>query len=484
MRPRVARRAPIANGALALCPNRTMTRPMKLIAYLLALVALTGFATQPLLAQSILRDAETEALLADMSEPLIRAAGLQPADVRIVMVNDRSINAFVAGGQVVYIHAGLIENADNANQVQGVIAHELGHIAGGHVVRTDGAERASSIALLSLLLGAAAIAAGGGEAGMGILAAGQQAALGSYLAYSRVQESTADAAGARYLSAAGISGRGSVEFFMKLQNLEMRYNVPQTDDQAYGRTHPLSGDRIQYLRDTYSQDRAWDTPTDAALEARFQRVRAKLLGFISEPRLTLQRYPASDTSVAAHYARAYAWHRSAHPAEALAEATSLVASNPDDPYFLELQGQILLESGRPLDAIAPLRRATANSGGQPLIAALFGHALIASDDPAYFAEAESVLRAAVTRDNDNPFAWYQLGIVYARNGDEPRAQLASAEQQLLTGSTAPALFAAEGALAGLPQGSPDWIRAQDIVLVARARLDAERRQDRRGRNAG
>ena len=447
---------------------------------LLALLILsTALVTSPATAQSILRDAETEALLADMSAPLIRAAGLRPQDVRIVMVGDRSINAFVAGGQIVYIHSGLIEASDNANQVQGVIAHELGHVAGGHVVNTSGAERATNIALLSLLLGAVAIAAGAGEAGMGILGAGQQAALGSYLAYSRVQESTADAAGARYLSAAGISGKGSVEFFMKLQNLEFRYNVPQDDDQAYGRTHPLSGDRIRFLRDTYQADPAWGRPSDPALEARFLRVKAKLAGFVQEPAQTLRQFPTSDSSVAARYARAYAWHKDAHPDRALAEVDALLATDPTDPYYLELRGQILLESGRPAEALPALRQAVAGTSQQPLISALFGHALIATEDPANYAEAEAVLRAAVARDNDNPFAWYQLGVVYAQRGDETRAALATAERHILTRQPGLALTSAEMAMGGLVPGSADWLRAQDIALVARARLDEERRRGRR-----
>lgn len=458
--------------------DRFTASALRLLALLILSTALT---TSPLHAQSILRDAETEALLADMSAPLIRAAGLRPQDVRIVMVGDRSINAFVAGGQVVYIHSGLIEASDNANQVQGVIAHELGHVAGGHVVNTAGASRATNIALLSLLLGAVAIAAGAGEAGMGILGAGQQAALGSYLAYSRVQESTADAAGARYLSAAGISGRGSVEFFMKLQNLEFRYAVPQDDDQAYGRTHPLSGDRIRFLRDTYMADPAWDRPSDPALEARFQRVKAKLAGYVQEPAQTLRQYPANDNSVAARYARAYAWHKDAHPERALAEVDALLLQNPDDPYFLELRGQILLESGRPQDALPALRQAVAGTSQQPLISALFGHALIATEDPENYAEAESVLRAAVTRDNENPFAWYQLGVVYSHRGDEPRAALATAERHILTRQPGLALASAEAAMNGLAPGTPDWLRAQDIALVARAYLDEERR---RGRQQG
>ena len=459
--------------------HRFVTSALRLLALLILSTALT---TSPVAAQSILRDAETEALLADMSAPLIRAAGLRPQDVRIVMIGDRSINAFVAGGQVVYIHSGLIEASDNANQVQGVIAHELGHVAGGHVINTSGAERATSIALLSLLLGAVAIAAGAGEAGMGILGAGQQAALGSYLAYSRVQESTADAAGARYLSAAGISGRGSVEFFMKLQNQEFRYNIPQDDDQAYGRTHPLSGDRIRFLRDAYQADPAWDARSDPALEARFQRIKAKLAGFVQEPRQTLQQFPPSDTSVPARYARAYAWHRDAHPDRALAEVTALLAAAPDDPYFLELEGQILLESGQPAEALPALRRAVAGTNQQALISALFGHALIATEDPANYAEAEAVLRAAVARDNENPFAWYQLGVVYSNRGDEPRAALATAERYALTREPGLALTSAETAMGGLSQGTPDWLRAQDIALVARARLDEERRRGRQTRS--
>lgn len=479
---------PQISPAPALSARALPTYVVRQAVWLLRLIgtAILSFALSatPVHAQSILRDAETEALLNDMAEPLIRAAGLRPADVRILLIGDKSINAFVAGGQIVYIHSGLIENADNANQVQGVIAHELGHVAGGHVVRTDGADRATTISLVSLLLGAVAIAAGAGEAGMGVMAAGQQAALGSYLAYSRVQEATADAAGARYLSAAGISGRGSVDFFMTLQNQEFRYNIPQDDEQAYGRTHPLSGDRIRFLRDTYQADAAWDAPTDPALETRFQRVKAKLGGFVNEPQLTLRRFPDSDNSTAAHYARAYAWHKSAHPDRALNEVAALVRSAPDDPYFLELEGQVLLESGRPADAVAPLRRAVAGTAQQPLIAALFGHALIATEDEGNYPEAETVLRAAVNRDNDNPFAWYQLGIVYAHNGDEPRAALATAERYVLTGQAGLALASAETAMAGLPDGTPDWLRAQDIALVARARLEEERRHRKQNPQQG
>lgn len=423
------------------------------------------------MAQSILRDAETEALLNDMAAPLVKAAGLEPGNVEIVLVNDPSVNAFVAGGQAVYINSGLINAADSAIEVQGVIAHELGHITGGHAVTNYGGKEATGISILSLLLGAAAAAAGGGEAAMGVLMAGQQAALGKYLAYSRIQEATADAAGAQYLSAAGISGRGSIEFFKKLENLEFRYGYRPSDDDAFYSTHPMTGDRIATLQDTYEKDPAWNKPSDPKLEARFERAKAKLFGYLAEPQDTLRTYPEYMTSVPARYARAYAFHKEARLDKAMAEADALLANAPDDPYFLELKGQILLESGKPQEALAPLRQATELTGNQPLIATLFGHALIATEDSSNFAEAQRVLKAAVARDRFNPFAWYQLGVIYAANGDMPRARLASAEQQVLSGRMAEALNSAMTAETALPQGSPDWLRAQDIAMQAKAAIE-------------
>lgn len=458
--------------------SRPAAWPGLLARAVMLLVAALALSARPVLAQSILRDAETEALFREMMAPLEIAAGLKPGQVRVHLIGDRSINAFVAGSQDIYVHSGLIEAAGTANEVQGVLAHELGHVQGGHVIRSsDGIKAATGISLLSLILGAAAVAAGAGDAGMGILMAGQQAALGKYLAFSRVQEATADAAGAQYLSAAGITGRGSLDFFKRLQNLEFRYAVKQDDDQAYSRTHPLSGDRIAALRESYIVDPAWDKPSDPGLEARFVRVKAKLVGFIAEPARTLRQYPESDRSIPARYARAYAWHRSAYPDRALAEAEALIAASPDDPYFLELHGQILLESGRPRDAIVPLRKAVEGSRSQPLIAALLGHALIATEDRSLIGEAEDVLRTAVAIDNENPFAWYQLGLVYAQRGDQARAALATAERYQLQGRAAPlALQHAEMALAALPSGSPDWIRAQDIALVARAEVEQQRKR--------
>ncbi|HZF95792.1 MAG TPA: M48 family metalloprotease [Allosphingosinicella sp.] len=457
---------------------RTRSRPGTFLARFLMLMAMCfAVAAQPAQAQSILRDAETEALLRDISRPLIQASGLRPEDVQVVLINDDSINAFVAGGQIVYLHSGLITRAANANEVQGVIAHELGHVTGGHIIRMgEGVKAATGISILSMLLGAAAMAAGGGEAGAAIMSMGQRAAIGNFLAFSRTQEASADQAGATYLRGAGVSGRGSLAFFERLQNQEFRLNIPQED--SYERTHPLNRERLSVLEPMYKADAAWDRPTPPDLEERFQRVRAKLIGFVDDPRRTLQRYPVRDQSVPARIARAYAWHRNSHPERAIAEIDSLLAERPTDPYFLELRGQILLETGRPRDALESLRQSVAQAPDQPLISAMLGHALISTEDPKHFEEAKQVLRAAVNRDNTNPFAWYQLGIVYDREGDQARAALATAERYNLIGQPQLALANAEQAMLGIAVGTPDWLRAQDIAMVSRSEVQRLQRRNR------
>ncbi len=451
--------------------TRLMTRCLRLamLALLLAFAA-----AQPAAAQSILRDSETELMFKELSRPLVQAAGLDPANVKVVLLNDPEINAFVAGGQIVYVHSGLITATDNVNQLQGVIAHELGHVAGGHVIRmNEGASAATKISILSLVLAAAAIAAGAPpDAGMGIMMAGQQAAMGNFMAFTRAQESSADLAGASYLSKSGISGRGMLDFFKKLQNQEYRLAIYSHD--SYDRTHPLSQERIQALEEIFHKDPAWNRPPDAALEARFQRVKAKLQGYI-DPKQAAILYPESDQSVPAHYARAYAYHLGAYPDKALSEADALLATAPEDPFFLELKGQILLESGKPKDAIPILREAVKNAPDQPMIAVMLGHALIATEDDKNFTEAKQMLKNAVNRDNDNPFAWLQLGIVYDHEGDMARAALATAERNNLEGNPKLALASARTAMLGIPANTPDYLRAQDIYMVSEAELKKQKK---------
>jgi predicted Zn-dependent protease len=458
-----------------------MSSPLSRFVRMLMLALVLGLASaRPAVAAdegpSILRDTETEALFADIAKPLVEAANLDNKSVKVVLLNDDEINAFVAGSQNVYVNSGLLTRADNVNQLQFVIAHELGHVAGGHAIRMgEGMKEATGITLATMVLGAIAIAAGAGDAGLGLMMMGQRAAMGQFLAFTRAQETSADLAGASYLHKAGISGKGGLDFFKKLQNQEYRLAIYATD--SYDRTHPLSSERISILTNLFEKDPAWNKPTDPALEARFQRVKAKLVGFIN-PKQAISKYPETDQTVPAHYARAYAYHLGAYPDKALAEADTLLKTNPHDPYFLELKGQILLESGQPAEAIAPLREATEKSGRAPLIASMLGHALISTENQKNMEEAKGILKTAVAVDNENPFAWYQLGIIYDSEGDTPRAALATAERNNLEGNPKLALASAEMAMRGIPAGTPDYLRAQDIAMVSKIEL----KKDKKGRD--
>ena len=446
----------------------------RLVRLVMLVVMLSVSAVRPAYAQqrdsgpSVLRDTETERLFKDMARPLIVAAGLDPNNVNVVLLNDPEINAFVATGQTVYVQSGLLMATDNVNQLQGVVAHELGHVVAGDAIRSEsGAKAATGISLLSLVLAAAAIAVGAGDAGMGIMMAGQRAAEGQFMAFTRGQEATADASAARFLSKAGVSGKGILDFFGKLQNQEYRLAIYSKD--SFDRDHPLNSERIEALGQTLRIDPAWAKPTDPELEARFQRVRAKLMGYV-DPKLAVTKYPERDQSVPGHYARAYAYHLGGYPDKAQSEADALLALDPHDPYFLELKGQILLEDGKPAEAIVPLREAVRRSNEAPMIAAMLGHALVATEDPKNFAEAKQILKVAVNRDNQDPFAWLQLGIIYDREGDLARAALATAERSNLEDQPKMAYASAQMAMKGIPPGTPDYLRAQDIMMVSKAEL--------------
>ena len=428
---------------------------------------------------SILRDAETEQFLRDISAGMAQSAGLTPGALHLYVINDPEINAFVAQGQIIYINSGTIERADNASELQGVIAHELGHIEGGDAVRSDDAINAASrVTLLSLLAGIAATAVVG-PAGMLAMVAGENAAMGKFLAYSRQQEGSADASAVRHLNDAHLSGKGMISFFGTLRQEEYRLTPSYTSVDPYAMDHPMTAERQTTLQADLQKSPYWNTPPDPQVTARFERIKAKLIGYLDEPRIVMNKFPNKDQSVPAHYARAYAWHRGGYPDAAMREVDALLAVTPHDPYFLELKGQILLEGGKPKQAIAPLREAVLQSRSTPLIAALLGNALVATEDPNDFKEAAQVLKVAVQRDSDNPQAWYDLGLVYTRMGDEPRASLASAERYSLQGDPRLALASAEIAMRGLPAGTPDWIRAQDVALTARDEAERQRRQKRR-----
>ncbi len=417
---------------------------------------------------SIIRDAEIEHIIRVYTAPVLQAAGLDSSAVRVHLVNDRQLNAFVAGGQRIFLFTGLLLAVKTPNQLIGVIAHETGHISGGHLVRSQDALRdASTAAIISFILGAAAIAAGGGQAGAAVMQAGSNLAQRSLMKYSRTQESAADQAAMSFLEQSGQSGRGLVEFLEIMGDQEALLASRQD---PYVRTHPVTRERISALR-TRVENSPYHDRTDPAGHVRgLERMQAKLYGFLKSKTQTLRKYPVEDRSVAGRYARAVAYFRVAEVAAALDELASLIAEAPDDPFFHELKGQILFDHGRVAESIAPNRTAVRLLPHAPLIRLGLGQVLVATEQPAQNREAIGHLEEAIRIDPRMAGAWAQLAIAYGRDGRLGESAMASAERYFIVGDMREAKQQAGRAQERLAEGTPGWLRALDIERAADKRI--------------
>jgi predicted Zn-dependent protease len=422
---------------------------------------------------SLIRDTETEAVLRSYLDPLLYAAGLNPYAVQIHIINDPTINAFVSGGQHLFVNTGLITNLESANQLIGVLAHETGHIAGGHLVRTrEGARAASIPMLLSVAAGLAVAVAGLPEAGMALMMSGQNFAMGSFFAFSRAQESIADQSAIRYLEATQQSGRGMLELFGKFEGQEI---LSYQRQQNYARSHPAPRDRIGRLETLVEASPYADKADSPEVDHEFRMLRGKLRGYTNRPAATLRQYPETNTSSEARYARAMAYFRQPDMAKAFEEMDSLLAEEPNNPYFLEMYGQINVDMGRIAEGIGPYEKAVALMPNAPQIRAAFGSALLGTGVPENVERAKEELETALEQDAELWFGWYELAKAYNQLGLQGEAQLATAERYFTVGAYPLAVQFAYRAQQRLESGTRDWQRANDIMAVAQAQLPPDAR---------
>ncbi len=441
---------------------------------LLALV--TGAQSLPAAAQSanasIIRDAEIEQLLREYTAPIFRAAGINASATKIILVGDRSFNAFVANGQKIFVNVGALMDSKTPNEIIGVLAHESGHIAGGHLVRQrQELAKAQILAVAGMLMGAGAVvgmARSGPYGRVGSDGAGMAGALlgpgeivrRSLLAYQRGDEQAADRAALNYLAASGQSGRGLVTTMERFQN-DALFKTSQID--PYLLSHPLPSERIASLQTAAKASPTFNAKDSPALQARHDLMRAKLFGFMGNTGEVARRYPVSDTSVAARYARAISAYRLGRLDQALGLIDGLIAGQPGNPYFHEMKGQALLEAGRAGQSLANLRQASALAPNALPIRVLLGHALVATGNPKDATEAVHILTQATQREDDNAEAWQYLAMAEERRGNPANAQLAAAQAVFLQGKYIEARTQADRAQKQFPRGSPGWLKADDIL---------------------
>jgi len=451
-------------------------RPVRPASRVVALVAAGAVAlgSLPVRAQTgssagipMIRDAEIEQLLREYSQPILRATGLAQQNVQVVIINQNVFNAFVMDAHRIFIFSGALMQATAPNQLIGVFAHETGHIVGGHLSKMrQELANAQTAAIVAMLLGIGAIAAGArssnvdvGNVGAAVFSAPQSYLQHTLLAYARAQEEQADRAGVRFLTMTGQSAKGMYDTFKRFAD-EMMFTTPYID--PYLQNHPMPTERMAALAELV-KTQYWDKKDPPELQFRHDMMRAKLYGFTERPDTVYRRYPQSDTSLPARYARAIAAYRFGDIRTALGHIQNLIQTMPDYPYFYELEGQALLESGHPAEAIAPLRRAVELAPNPALIQILLAQALIATNNPKMTQEAIPLLRAAIVKEPESGDAYEQLGMAYGHSGNFAEADLASAQAAFARGDNKTARELAGRAKTRFPIGSPGWVRADDIV---------------------
>lgn len=424
----------------------------------------------------LVRDTEIEELIRDYSIPIFRAAGISSNNVRIYLVRSREFNAFVVDQRRMFLNVGALQTAETPNELIGVIAHEAGHIAGGHLARLRGQlANAQTAFLATLLLGAAAAGAaiaGGADAGSVGSAAGaavlgsQQAAQGTLLAYRRSEELAADRSAVNYLNATRQSSKGMLSVFERFAGQAVftsRFVDP------YSRSHPMPRDRIAALDRVARASPYFNKLDPPELQFRHDMMRAKIAGFLDDPRRVLRRYGRNDTSLPARYARAIATYRTADIRSAVRQIDGLISSQPNNPFFWELKGQALLDSGRATQAIEPLRRAVSMRPNSGLMRVMLGQALVATNDNRYLNEAVRELTNGLSREPDHSVGFRQLAIAQGRLGNQAQSNLASARAFFAEGNRGLARQQAQRAQRQFSRGSPGWLQADDILRATQGR---------------
>jgi len=444
---------------------------------LTALLTATALAVAPMAAVAqenkgppVLRDTETEQLLREYTRPILRAAGLEKHNIQMVIINQGVFNAFVADGRRIFVNYGAILQSETPNQIIGVMAHETGHLAGGHLAKMrEQMAQAQTQMIIAMLLGAGAMVAGakggGSNSGLSNAGAAMFSAPGeiirrNLLSYVRQQEENADKAGVKFLNTTGQSARGMYETFKRFTD-ESLFASRGAD--PYVQSHPMPAQRVAALEELARSSPYWDKKDDPALQLRHDMARAKISAFMERQETVYRRYPMSNNSLPARYAHAISTYLHGDLRSALSQIDALIQQQPNNPYFYEVRGQALLEGGKPQEAIAPLRKAVALSNNAPLIEMLLGQALVATGNNAYTDEAIAILRAAVARESEAPIGYTQLAMAYGRKGDYAQADLASAQAAYLRGDSKTARDLASRAKTRFAIGTPGWVKADDIV---------------------
>lgn len=452
------------NNTAANVTNKTTVALPTFVVQAIVFIVLSVF-SYPVAAQelSLIRDAETEAVLKSYVKPMFNLCGIPSDTLQIVLVKDNSINAFATTRFTIFVNTGLITSSNNVDEVIGVLAHETGHISGGHLVRlASNMKILSAGSLISTVLGtAAAIVTGRPDVGAAVMMGGTNAAMQSYLSYRQGEENAADETAAKILKNTGYSAEG----FLKVMNrlIAQEKIALSQDASSYLRTHPVTQDRAEFLNNVIKTQGS-SFPSHTAQEESFEMIKAKLIGFLYPPFKVQMIYPAYDKSSAARYARAISDFRNGRLNEALSGIDALIKEKPNNPYLYELKGQFLFENGRISDSIPLYEKSVKLAKDEPLIRLALAYAYVEADSSLYNKKAIKNLEQILQKERSNSAAWRLLAIAAGREEDAGLTYYAMAEYNYALGNYADASFYAKKAKIELKPNTPRYIRLTDLMV--------------------
>jgi predicted Zn-dependent protease len=450
----------IARGALVMLTAGTLG------------IAQTAVANAQSSSVPIVRDAEIEALVTDYATPIINAAGLGKHAIKIVLVNNPSFNAFVDGRRI-FINTGALLQAETPNEIIGVLAHETGHLAGGHQFQLrEQIASAKTMAVVAGLIGmgavvggAAAGAKGLSQAGMGVAMGGPEVAMRSLLNYQRTEEMAADRSAVTYLASTGQSAKGMLTTFERFSNA---LSLTGTRMDPYRISHPMPRERIANLETLARASPYFDKTDSPALQQRHDLMRGKIAAYTSGGASVMQTFRKDPKNIGARYGDAIATYLNGSSQSALSKIDALIKEQPKNPYFQEIRGEILLKQNKAQDAANAFQKASVlDPRKSSLIRMSYGRALMLTGTPANLKMSIDEIKASIGRDRESPAGYGYLAQAYGQMGDMVRSDLASAEEKYYSGKIQEAQIFAIRAQRGLKSGTPEWIQAQDIISAKR-----------------
>lgn len=409
---------------------------------------------------TLINDTEIEKEITNIIMPIAKAADIPENRLKIYIVRDDSFNAFVRGGEDIFVYTGLLKQIKNPNALRAVVAHELGHTIGGHMVQISQRMHDEIVrALIIQTLGVGLMVAGGNpSAGAGVMAGATGIAQQSLLSFSRDEERMADDMAIDLMIRANQNPNGLIEVFEQMRDISGEFESRINPNRI---NHPLTSERMNNAKLKISKLKKIPTQQKSAIaqeNKNYEILRAKLIGYLDTDKNVIIKYPYTDKSDAAIYARAIANMQSGNLDTAKTGTQTLIARNPNNPYYYELLGDIEYQYGAYDDSVASYEKSLKLTKNAPQIETALALVLSERNKLGDKERAKELCKRVILTE-PSPLSYWIL----ARVTDGGESDWAMAEYYNMNGDKKNAKKYAKSAQKKSKKDSPEYIKSEDIL---------------------